>query len=86
MVRVRLHFLLQVTGGGNGDEPVIGLGGTTDLLQVKIGQAAPRTWEISPFVCICVALVHGGLWVLILGVGFLVYVRGLGHPLPSVCW
>ena len=85
MVKVRLHFLVQFTGGEE-DEPVIGFGGTTDLLQVRFGRTAPRTWEISPFGCICVAFLHGGLWVLCLAVGFWAYVRGSGHPLPSVCW
>ena len=85
MVRVRLHVIADVQGAG-ADEPIFGIGGSTDVLQIRIGAAPVKTFNVGSVCCCLLVAAHAWLWAITLGLGFYAYIRVTGDRFPTLCW
>ena len=85
MVRLRLHVIADVQAG-SGEEPLFCIGGTADILQVRVANAPVRTFNVGSACCLPLVVVHAWVWVLSLAVGFYAYIRLTGERFPTLCW
>ena len=85
MVRLRLHVIADVQSG-SGEDPIFGIGGTADILQLRFANSPVRTFNVGSLCCLLLVALHAWIWALSVAVGFFAYVRLTGERLPGLCW